>query len=149
MLNADLVLSDAPPLGESVSPDGYVRMTPLRLRAVNLVHLLSGLDMEPLVDLGKPGGTAPGGATPAVIAGFTEWASPTSPALSLGWDWAAEVQGKGLRYCRTGEPRSNIMLLNPLGRDFAFEQNGFALGLAVDELPWQDTVAAYVLARYS
>jgi len=144
LLNTDLVAPDAPALGESISPDGYVRMPPVRLRAIAFVHLLSGLDMEPIIDLGNSGG-----ATPAVIAGFTEWASPTSPALSLGWDWAAEVQGKGLRYCRTGEPRSNIMLLNPLGRDFGFEQNSFALGLAVDELPWQDTVAAYVLARYS
>jgi hypothetical protein len=144
VLNTDLVPADAPSLGESISADGYVRMTPVRLRAIGFVHLLSGLDMEPVIDLG-----AAGGATPAVIAGFTEWASPTSPALSLGWDWAAEVQGKGLRYCRTGEPRSNIMLLNPLGRDFGFEQNTFALGLAVDELTWQDTVAAYVLARYS
>ncbi len=144
MLNSDLVPADAPPLGESTSADGYVRMTPVRLRGIAFLHLFSGLDMEPVIEVGGPGG-----ATPAVIAGFTEWASHTMPALSLGWDWAAEVHGKGLRYCRTGEPRSNIMLRNPLGRDFGFEQNGFALGLAVDELPWQDTVAAYVLARYS
>jgi hypothetical protein len=144
VLEADACSGISLPLAESISADGYVRFAPARLRAIGFVHCLSGLDPDPLDEF-----SAGAGATTAVIAGFTEWASATRPALSLGWDWVAEVLGSRLRYCRSGEPRSNILLLNPQQRDLGYEQNLIALGLAVDELHWQDTVAAYVLARYA
>lgn len=136
----DLVAPGAPPLGVAPSADGYLRMTPVQLRSHGFLHLVSGLDHE------VAGGA---GATAALICGYTEWATHTLPALSLGWDWSAEVVGRGLRYRRTGEPRGNILLLGPGGRDFDDERNSLALGLAVDEWAWQETVAAYVQSHYA
>jgi len=143
MLEVDPARARPDPLGESPSADGYIRLTPSRLRALSFDHLLSGLDLDPL---DAPMGD---GATVAAIAGFTEWASVTAPALSLGWDWVAEVDGRELRYRRVGEPRSNIMLVNHESRDLGPEQNALALGLAVDEWHWQDAVASTVRERYS
>lgn len=134
----DLVAPGAPPLGVTPSADGYVRLTPVHLRGHGFLHLLSGLDAE------APGGSPGAGATEALISGYTEWATHTAPALSLGWDWTAEVVGRGLRYRRSGEPRGNILLLEPGGRDFDEPRNALALGFAVDEWPWQEAVAAWV-----
>ena len=91
----------------TVSADGYVRVTAAALRAVPLAHLLSELD----ADLNLPPSTA-SGACLASIAGYTEWASHTSPALSVGWDWRIATDGCRVRYQRQGEVRSNIMLVN-------------------------------------
>ena len=91
----------------TVSPDGYVRLTVTAFRAIPLSHLLSELD----ADVNLPPSTA-SGACLASIVGYTEWASQTTPALSLGWDWRIATTAGRVRYEREGEVRSNIMLVD-------------------------------------
>jgi hypothetical protein len=144
MLEADRVAECGTSLGISPSDDGYLRLTLRHLHAVPLVHLISGLDID-------PGDEQPEsvGAMLAVIAGYTEWASLTTPAISVAWDWLLHVADREVRYLRMGEPRSNIMLLDPHRRDLGPMQTAVALALLVDELVWQVTVSEYVRTRYT
>ncbi len=127
-----------------VSPDGYVRVTAAALRAVPLAHLLSELD----ADLNLPPSTA-SGATLASIAGYTEWASQTTPALSVGWDWRIATSGCRVRYERQGEVRSNIMLVNARCQDLGELATLAVLGVAVDDLEWERAVDHYISNRYA
>jgi hypothetical protein len=129
-------------LGIRPSDDGYLRLSPSRMRAIPLTHLISGLDAD-------CAGAGSVGATLAEVAGYTEWISLTIPALSLGWDWMLESSDRELRYLRVGEPRSNIMLLDHHGRDLGYLPTSVALALFVDEFSWQDTVAGFVRTRYA
>jgi hypothetical protein len=133
----------APSLGIVPSGDGYLRLTQVQLRTVPLVHLISGVDAEAADPI-----SGSVGASKSSIAGYTEWASLTSPALSLGWDWLLEGRDSELRYLRVDEPRSNIMLLDIHHRDLGPMQTSVALALFVDELAWEQTVAEYVRRRY-
>ena len=144
MLEADRDDGRVPLLGIAPSEDGYVRLSQVRMRAIPLVHLISGLDTDPA---GTDAG--PVGATRAAIAGYTEWLSLTIPALSLGWDWTLESTDRELRYQRVGEPRSNVMLLDVHGRDLGPRSSAVALALLVYDFNWQDTVANFVRTRYS
>jgi len=127
-----------------VSPDGYVRVTAAALRGVPLAHLLSELD----ADLDLPPSTA-SGATLASIAGYTEWASQTTPALSVGWDWRIATSGGRARYERQGEVRSNIMLVNARCQDLGELATLAVLGVAVDDLEWERAVDNYISNRYA
>jgi hypothetical protein len=144
MLEADRGNGPVASLGITPSDDGYLRMSHARIRAIPLVHLISGLDTDPV-------GTDTGavGATVAAIAGYTEWISLTIPALSLGWDWTLASSERELRYLRNGEPRSNIMLLDQYGRDLGFMSTAVVLALLIDEFNWQDAVGAFVRTRYA
>jgi hypothetical protein len=127
-----------------VSPDGYVRVTATALRAVPLAHLLSELD----ADLNLPPSTA-SGACLASIAGYTEWASHTTPALSIGWDWRIATSGCRVRYERQGEVRSNIMLVNARCQDLGPLATLAVLGVTVDNLDWERAVDDYISNRYA
>jgi hypothetical protein len=127
-----------------VSPDGYVRVTAAALRDVALAHLLSELD----ADINLPPSTA-SGATLASIAGYTEWASQTTPALSVGWDWRIATSGGQVRYERQGEVRSNIMLVNARCQDLGELATLAVLGVAVDDLDWERAVDHYISNRYA
>jgi hypothetical protein len=144
MLETDRVAGRIFPLEITPSDDGYLRLSQAKLRAIPLVHLISGLDMDPAGTL-----SASVGATLADIAGFTEWASLTTPALSLGWDWLLEAFDRGVRCLRLGEPRSNIMLVDRHSRDMGHMQTAVALSLVVDEMDWHETVTDYVRTRYA
>jgi hypothetical protein len=128
----------------TVSSDGYVRLTATALRAIPLAHLLSELD----ADLNLPPSTA-SGACLASIVGYTEWASHTTPALSLGWDWRIATSGCRVRYEREGEVRSNIMLVNARRQDLGPLTTLAVLGVAVDELDWEPAVDDYISNRYA
>jgi hypothetical protein len=127
-----------------VSPDGYVRLSVAAFHATNLTHLLSELD---------PDNAAPAsqalGASAASILGFTEWSSCSTPALSLGWDWRLETGAGQIRYERMGEVRSNIMLLDARRRDLGTVATEVLLGVAVDGLSWEQSVADYITNRYA
>jgi len=141
MPHGALACEDGPLQGVLICPDGYLRLTLARLRAIPLVHLISGLD----TDLGQPTSV---GASASCIAGFTEWGSETRPALSLGWDWQLDSGDGCLRYVRTGEARSNIMLIDDRQRDRGWQPTATLLASAIDELDWQETVFDCVQARY-
>ena len=127
-----------------MSPDGYVRLTVTAFRAIALTHLLSELD----ADLNLPPSTA-SGACLASIVGYTEWASQTTPALSLGWDWRIATTAGRVRYEREGEVRSNVMLVDTRGRDLGALATGVLLGVAVDILGWEQAVDHYINNRYA
>ena len=128
----------------AVSPDGYVRLTVSALRAIPLTHLLSELD----ADVNLPPSTA-SGACLASIVGYTEWASQTTPALSLGWDWRIATTAGRVRYEREGEVRSNVMLLDAQRRDLGALATGVLLCVAVDILQWEQAVDHYISNRYA
>ncbi|HEY4972661.1 MAG TPA: DUF4902 domain-containing protein [Steroidobacteraceae bacterium] len=128
----------------AVSPDGYVRLTATAFRAITLVHVLSELD----ADVDPPPSTA-SGACLASIVGYTEWASQTTPALSLGWDWRIATNAGVVRYQRDGEVRSNIMLLDARRRDLGPLATGVLLCVAVDLLGWEQAVGHYISNRYA
>ncbi len=128
----------------TVSADGYVRLTLPAFRAIPLSHLLSELDLD--ADL--PPSTA-SGACLASIVGYTEWASQTIPALSVGWDWRLATTAGRVRYEREGEVRSNVMLLDARRRDLGGVATGMLLCAAVDVLDWERAVDNYINNRYA
>lgn len=123
-----------------VSVDGYIRMSFTRLRQLPLVHLISGLDeQEPEQFLG---------ATSTCITGYTDWVSDTFPTVTVGWDWQMECCCGRIVFNRLNEPRSNILLLDSMGRDIAETKNNAVLETYLDSLPWSDTVERYIRQRY-
>jgi hypothetical protein len=128
----------------TVSADGYVRLTASAFRAVALTHLLSELD----ADIGLPPSTA-SGACLASIVGYTEWASQTTPALSLGWDWRIETTAGQVRYEREGGIRSNVMLVDERRRDLGAAATDVLLCIAIDSLGWEQAVNHYISNRYA
>jgi hypothetical protein len=128
----------------TVSADGYVRLTASAFRAIALTHLLSELD----ADIGLPPSTA-SGACLASIAGYTEWASQTTPALSLGWDWRIETTAGHVRYEREGGIRSNVMLVDERRRDLGAAATDVLLCIAIDALGWEQAVNHYISNRYA
>jgi hypothetical protein len=130
----------------TVSADGYVRLTASAFRAIALTHLLSELDPDPDIDL--PPSTA-SGACVASIVGYTEWASHTTPALSLGWDWHIETTAGRVRYQREGGIRSNVMLVDECRRDLGAAATDVLLCIAIDSLGWEQAVNHYISNRYA
>ena len=144
MHGSDQPAGRLPPLAISMSADGYVRLRPIQICGFQWIHLISGLD-EQLNE--EPVGTE--AATHSPIAGYTEWATMTIPALSLGWDWRLEVPEGSVSYRRIGEPRSNIMLMDRYQRDLGDVQSAAVLVLFIDELPWEQAASHYVRTRYA
>jgi hypothetical protein len=126
----------------SLSEDGYVRLGLAAFILIPLSHLLSGLDE----DSATAGGA---GASLAVISGYTEWVSGTTPVMSIGWDWRLDAS-QGQPCCiRQSEPSSNIMLVDPQGRDLGPTRTAFLLGRTVDTMAWQAQALRAINARYS
>ncbi|MFT4101586.1 MAG: DUF4902 domain-containing protein [Burkholderiaceae bacterium] len=115
----------------AVPDDGFLRIVLDELLSVRLTHLVSGLD-----DHEPPGRHRCG--TRTSIMGYTEWAGQGDGALiSLGWDWRLELQrGGGVGCVRVGLPRSNVMLVDSVNRDYGWDRNLEALAGVVDAIPW-------------
>lgn len=127
-----------------LSEDGYVRLSPAAFASIALAHVLSEIDTD------TPGpGAAGAGASVSAIAGITEWASETLPALSLGWNWRLATGRSPPRYERDGEVRSNIMLVDAAQRDFGPLATDALLRVAVDALDWRQVTADYISRRYA
>jgi hypothetical protein len=121
----------------AVCVDGYIRLTLAAFRAVRLAHLLSGLDADDL----RHGGV---GASSSSVRGYTEWISPTTPTVTVGWDWYLAWSEGRVAFRRLGAPRSNVMLIDSARRDCGELNTSVQLGNAVDDFDWQHTVAARV-----
>jgi len=134
-----------------VSADGYVRLTLAAYGAMQLAHLLSGLD----VDAQLPSGNGVG-ASVASITGYTEWASHSASnsvsharaVLSLGWDWRIATGAGRVYYQRDGEVRSNVMLLDSRLRDLGARATDALLRAAIDRLDWTTAVEQFIGNRY-
>lgn len=112
--------------------DGFLRIALNDLLSVNLIHLISGLDDDPL-------GTRNCGSVTSIM-GYTEWVGvqPGVP-ISLGWDWRLEQDVCGGVTCvRIGLPRSNIMLVDAANRDYGWDRTLEILATVVDAMPWAD-----------
>lgn len=122
-----------------IDSDGYIRLRPDVLRGIPLVHLASGLDEE------EHDGAA--GAAVSAIRGYTEWASASTPAISMGWDWRMETLVRPIRVVREESPRSNIMLVDELGNDIGPDKTASHLETLVETLDWKPIVIAAVGIR--
>lgn len=122
----------------TLSQDGHVRLRFDVLKKVNLIHLISGFDLDGNTPLEASG------ARLSPICGFTEWISDTRPALTLGWDWEFAAREGRLQCTRLDDPRSNIMLYDAQREDLGMLQTARLLGELVDDLDWQDPVMAMI-----
>lgn len=123
----------------AISDDGRIRLHLAELRAVHLLHLISGLD-ENIPD------TISAGALPTTISGYTEWVSDTVPVISIGWDWQMSDSSRPVR---VGEPRSNLALQDAEQLDTACIETAVLLEAFVDTLDWQRVVLHQIVARYN
>lgn len=125
----------------TLSKDGYLRMTVETFRTLPLVHLLSGLDE----DGHDPHASQ---ADACGISGYTEWASSTSPVVTIGWDWRLDVSQGSPHYVLEGLPRSNLMFLDEERRDLGPARTATLLKAAVDVMFWQGETRKAISARY-
>ena len=125
-----------------LSKDGYLRMTFVAFKNIPLVHLLSGLDEDHL-------GSRQSQADACDISGYTEWISPTTPVVTIGWDWRVEVSRGRPRYVLAGFPRSNIMFQDAERRDLGPVRTITLLKAAVDAMCWQEETKKAISARYA
>jgi Domain of unknown function (DUF4902) len=112
-------------LSPKFSADGYIRLRPSDLCEIHVAHLFSALDQDAPLVTGE-------GAVQTEITGYTEWASKTKPAISIGWDWALQMHGGRPQCVRYGDPRSNLMLTDIYGYDLGTHSTSEALGQWVD-----------------
>jgi hypothetical protein len=118
--------------------DGFVRLTLDDVLSVPFRHLVSGLDSAHATSCG----------TSTTISGYTEWVSATHPTITVGWDWVIAAEGGGA-WRRVGLPRSNLMLVDPARRDYAWDRNLAVLATVVDAIPWQDEARCAISQRYA
>jgi hypothetical protein len=121
--------------------DGLIRLSVDEILSVPLVHLASGLDEE--TELASACGT------PTAISGYTEWASMTEPAITLGWDWRIDTSCEPPTWVRVGLPRSNVMLVETDGTDAPWQHNLETLATIVDAVNWREQIPLAVAARYA
>jgi hypothetical protein len=122
----------------TISPDGYIRLPLATLTSLPFIHLTSDIDPQFLAELKSQ-------TVAAQTAGFSEWTSDTTPAISLGWGWFIHNQSK----CLLLAPdivRSNVMLIDIHGYDLgtAVTSNLFCTWLAVYD--WQKVVSCELRA---
>jgi hypothetical protein len=126
----------------TLSPDGYVRLTLEAFEQITLVHLLSGLDEDDPAPLRE-------GAICTEITGYTEWVSTTTPVISVGWDWMLRSFQGQAHYKKSGEPRSNLMLIDSQQRDLGTARTTVLLEQLIDGMAWQDEVKECINRRYA
>jgi hypothetical protein len=128
----------------NLSDDGLIRLWTGALMQIHLQHLFSGLDNTPDAQ----------DSLSEQISGYTEWRSPGTPAVSVGWDWTLRIhthRARSMTTCqRQGLPRSNLMLLDAQGRDLGLDNTSLYLAQWVDVhaarnctqggLPWQHEI---------
>ncbi|GAO20846.1 MULTISPECIES: DUF4902 domain-containing protein [Comamonadaceae] len=112
------------------STDGFVRLSLDAMLDLRLEHMLSRLEQDPQ-DIARCGAQT-------AICGYSEWFSRAAPCLSIGWDWRLVCAPGVLGLARVGWPRSNVMLIDRHGADYAWRRNLEVLGTVVDALPWRD-----------
>ncbi len=112
-------------LRPQLSEDGYIRLQRSKLGEIQVAHLFSALDQDAPLVTGE-------GAVQTEITGYTEWASRTKPAISIGWDWSLQMHCGRPQCVRYGDARSNLMLTDSYGYDLGMRGTSDALGQWVD-----------------
>lgn len=117
----------------ALSPDGYIRLPLAGLTTLPFVHLFSETDAHFLEELQSQ-------TVPARSAGFSEWKSDTTPAVSLGWGWF--VHSDSDRLMLAPEPvRSNVMLVDTFGYDLGPMKTSDLFSSWLEIFNWQDSVS--------
>lgn len=115
-----------------IDDDGYIRLPRRALDQIRLVHLVSGLDEEER--------TGAMGAVHSDISGYTEWATTSAPAVSVGWDWHIDTLSRPVSAACRDIPRSNVMLVDEQGRDIGPDHTARCLQRLVEALEWKPVV---------
>lgn len=115
-----------------ISPDGYIRLPLASLDALSFEHLYSERDESFLDEL-------KGQTIPACSAGFCEWKSNGTPAISLGWGWFIHCQTERMMLAPDGV-RSNVMLIDARGYDLGAEKTSNLFCTWLGTFEWQDMV---------
>lgn len=116
----------------SISTDGFIRMNENQLMSYPLQHIISTVESRHTE------------ASQIFYYGFTEWATPQTPALSTGWDWEL-IENNGITTVkRVGLPRSNIMIVDVSGMDIGFDINETLLEKKIDTLFWEPFIYAQI-----
>ncbi|MDF3035271.1 MAG: hypothetical protein K0S28_545 [Paucimonas sp.] len=116
--------------------DGYIRMNYSALSALPLDHLLTFSDEDFLLELYMQG-------IPAASAGFSEWKTDASTAVSLGMGWYVDASTGHILLAP--EPiRSNLMLIDRKGYDLGMPQTSSLLRNWLQSFNWQAQISAAV-----
>ena len=118
-----------------VSPDGYIRLSFDRFRELTFTHLGSGCDPQFLAELVAQG-------IPASDAGFSEWISSGTPAISIGWGWFILRSQSQRPLLAPDCVRSNVMLINARGYDLGTAATSNLFRTWLDIHGWQDEANA-------
>lgn len=133
---ATLNLGTTPVFAEqplATSADGYIRLPLSRVSTMRFEHLGSNANAEFLAELKEH-------ALPASNAGFSEWASDTTPAVSLGWGWY--IHDTSNRVLLAPDPvRSNVMLTDLRGYDLGPVATAHLFNAWLAGYDWQDNVS--------
>jgi hypothetical protein len=77
---------------------------------------------------------------PARLAGFSEWKSAASPAISIGWGWF--IDSRSGRICLAPDGvRSNVMLIDALDYDLGPLKTSNLLCTWLNDFEWQSSVS--------
>lgn len=117
----------------SLSPDGYIRLPLASLNRLPFVHLYSDSDPDFLDELRAQ-------TVPARSAGFSEWKSDTSPAISVGWGWFIHSQNERMLLAPDGV-RSNVMLIDAHGYDLGPAKTSSLFCTWLASFNWQGDVS--------
>jgi hypothetical protein len=118
----------------AISRDGYIRLSLEHLSQLPFMHLASDIDATILQDLQHQ-------AVPALAAGYSEWISNTTPAISLGWSWFIHRRSHKLLPAPEAV-RSNVMLVDVHGYDLGSTTTSFLFTTWLAMHDWQHAVTA-------
>lgn len=131
-----LFVAQSEPGVYAATPDGYVRMRLAELQPIRFEHLFSYRDPALLAELLALG-------MPARLAGFTEWTSVSTPAVSLAWGWYVASRSRAVLLAPDGV-RSNLMLIDARGYDLGPKRTSELLHAWLHSLPWRSDVAVAI-----
>jgi len=117
----------------AISSDGYIRLHLDHLSALRFVHLASDRDASFLAELHAK-------TVPARTAGFCEWVSETTPAVSVGWGWFIHNPSNRLLLAPDAI-RSNVMLTDIHGYDLGPIVTSNLFGTWLTVYNWQEAVS--------
>ncbi len=127
----------------TLQSDGLLRLRQQDLSGITLVHLISGIDDEPVER------EAPACGAGTTLSGYTEWMSTQEPRLSLGWDWQFEPHPSSQRVVRLGLPRTNALMLSGERVPLPWDESLQMLASFIDTIDWNTPAFNAVCERYA
>ncbi len=123
--------------------DGLTRLTYKDLEKIDFNHLYSELNQDKTTTKSVIG-------SQTILSGLTEWASNTTPVLSISWDWKFDPFIIPPDYRLDGLPFSNIMIVSEKGQDDIGELATLkTLALHISKFNWSESVKNYLNRKYA